>query len=1057
MRKPGPAISGTKKNALHNSRLCKKQVCFFWLFIFFIHFVYLADAQAAWQCDCSHRKPITINNTGSSLTDYQLRINVSHESSMNADFSDLLFTTDDGETEIPRWVETFQTSTTATVWVKLPSLPVGKTTIYMYYGGCSPSLTTPEDVFIFYDDFSNFTGWTDYGSGTVIQNTSSFSYAVGQKSNNNDPNGAWKSIGTTIDNFRLITREQRPAGTTGGGLNRYGVENSNFDGYTIRRSGKNGGGSVDFGFERRDNGGGGNYININAVQPEDTWLLTELRRCSSSDETQAILFADNRSLIGNTPAASISGHNYANFDRVAIHGGYIYYIDFMAVAKYSCNEPTVSVGVEQEPAAADFTWSNSGLVVDFTDQSTGSQLSYSWNFTDGSGIPSTSTDQNPTVNYPQDGDFAVSLTVTDDCGNQSTTNQTITVEGYCNSSGDCIAYPRYINRVRFGNIDNSSMCDVYGEFTANSTNLIIGESETLVVDFTNLNDSYNIGAWIDWNRDGDFDDTNELVINCVNAGTGNSQYSNTITTPTTAELGTTRLRIRLLFNGDLCDACGDYISGETEDYTVNVLPECTSPSITTHPSTNGESLCLNDNATSLSVTATGDGLTYQWYSNISQSNSGGTIINGATNSTYTPGTSTAGILYYYCVITGDCGTITSSMSGAILVEETPASGNLSKSPNEASICAGTNVSASLSSGSGGNGTDKLEYSTDGGVNWSSYTSGAPISTTGLTDVQIRTRRLADYCNHSVYNTVSWAITPLVTPSVSISADPGWDICAGTEVTFTANPTNGGSNPVFQWKLNGIDIGTNSNTFNYTLDDGDIISCILTSDAVCTAGGASIPISEFSWNDNNTRAVTDSDYGLDATAIGGGVYLTGGVGGTLALGPVTDPKTNINLNFGDQPEFNTDGVDYSISYRRAENVGQLFYRGNSLVISGGNTFNVSYRLNDGAGSFTTVNSSDFQINQDGSFHDYRFVYNPSDGIGRLYIDNSEVWTSSPTPGQSMYWTGAGDLMVGREIDASGNAIPTFDNLSVKGIRLNTAFDEKTVTVHPLPATGEIIPD
>jgi hypothetical protein len=58
---------------------------------------------------------------------------------------------------------------------------------------------------------------------------------------------------------------------------------------------------------------------------------------------------------------------------------------------------------------------------------------------------------------------------------------------------------------------------------------------------------------------------------------------------------------------------------------------------------------------------------------------------------------------------------------------------------------------------------------------------------------------------------------------------------------------------------------------------------------------------------------------------------------------------------------------------------------------------------------------------------------------------------------MYWSGAGDLIVGANIDASGNLVPTFDNLSIKGISLKTAADEVTLTVNPLPATGEIIPD
>ena len=43
-------------------------------------------------------------------------------------------------------------------------------------------------------------------------------------------------------------------------------------------------------------------------------------------------------------------------------------------------------------------------------------------------------------------------------------------------------------------------------------------------------------------------------------------------------------------------------------------------------------------------------------------------------------------------------------------------------------------------------------------------------------------------------------------SVTISANPGTTICANTSVTFSANIT-GGTNPTFQWQLNGSNIPT----------------------------------------------------------------------------------------------------------------------------------------------------------------------------------------------------------------------------------------------------------
>ncbi len=75
------------------------------------------------------------------------------------------------------------------------------------------------------------------------------------------------------------------------------------------------------------------------------------------------------------------------------------------------------------------------------------------------------------------------------------------------------------------------------------------------------------------------------------------------------------------------------------------------------------------------------------------------------------------------------------------------------------------------------------------------------------------------------------VNPSVTPSVAISESAN-NICSGTSVTFTANPTNGGT-PSYQWKLNGSNTGTNSNTYsNSSLANTDVVNCIMTTTATC---------------------------------------------------------------------------------------------------------------------------------------------------------------------------------------------------------------------------------
>ena len=78
------------------------------------------------------------------------------------------------------------------------------------------------------------------------------------------------------------------------------------------------------------------------------------------------------------------------------------------------------------------------------------------------------------------------------------------------------------------------------------------------------------------------------------------------------------------------------------------------------------------------------------------------------------------------------------------------------------------------------------------------------------------------------------VNPTLPVSVFItsSANP---VCEGTSVTLTATPYNGGTNPDYQWKLNGINVGTNSATYSYIPLNGDVLTCQMTSNASCASG------------------------------------------------------------------------------------------------------------------------------------------------------------------------------------------------------------------------------
>jgi hypothetical protein len=88
-------------------------------------------------------------------------------------------------------------------------------------------------------------------------------------------------------------------------------------------------------------------------------------------------------------------------------------------------------------------------------------------------------------------------------------------------------------------------------------------------------------------------------------------------------------------------------------------------------------------------------------------------------------------------------------------------------------------------------------------------------------------------NAAVYsNMITMAVGTGLAPSVTI-VPSAIDICAGTPVTFTAIPTNGGNNPHYQWKLNGNNVGGDSAALHSsTLANGDTIRVIMTSSLSC---------------------------------------------------------------------------------------------------------------------------------------------------------------------------------------------------------------------------------
>jgi hypothetical protein len=276
--------------------------------------------------------------------------------------------------------------------------------------------------------------------------------------------------------------------------------------------------------------------------------------------------------------------------------------------------------------------------------------------------------------------------------------------------------------------------------------------------------------------------------------------------------------------------CAGPVAAASNNIVMTVNPVLIpSVSITANP---GNTICAG---TSVTFTATpvngGTAPSYQWKLNGSSS--------GTNSSTYT-----SSILnntdVVSCVVTSNatCASPATATSNNITMTVNPAltpSVSITANPGN-TICAGTSVTFTTTPVNGGT-SPSYQWKLNGsntGTNSNTYTNGSLINTDVVSCVLTSNAGCITSAT-ATSNSITMTVNPVLTPSVSIIANPGNTICAGTSVTFTATAINGGTSPSYQWKLNGGNVGTNSSTYtNSTLTASDVISCVMTSGYACPA-------------------------------------------------------------------------------------------------------------------------------------------------------------------------------------------------------------------------------
>ncbi|WP_432672669.1 GEVED domain-containing protein [Flavobacterium sp. SM2513] len=153
-----------------------------------------------------------------------------------------------------------------------------------------------------------------------------------------------------------------------------------------------------------------------------------------------------------------------------------------------------------------------------------------------------------------------------------------------------------INAGGYGNLYNTnSITQVAGE--------LIGFSETYV------GGTHGFNIWVDYNKDGDFDDAGEKVYASGTIVT--SGFTGSFTVPALTNPGNYRMRIRAQWNTTDPAVCSAITYGEAIDFKLIVTASCVQPAIATTPTSNSPQ-CLPTGVTVSKVGTAPTGEVWYW-------------------------------------------------------------------------------------------------------------------------------------------------------------------------------------------------------------------------------------------------------------------------------------------------------------------------------------------------------------------------------------------------------------------------------------------------------------
>jgi len=307
--------------------------------------VYLPGGNANGFANWSSNKVITITNPGGVLlTDYQVQLTLTKAVFPTAKtyFEDIRFSDQFGN-PIPHWIRNdigVYPTDNAECWVRVPVIPVGGTTIKVYYGNPSAQHASNGDAtFLVFDHFTgtsyNATKWNYYSSGGSPTNP----FIVA----NSILTGSCSASGNFVrlNRFTSVTNEPR--------LTHFRVKSRLCPSHAGSTTGYIMFGFVDYGMayysavDGARNGklgywDGSAYTGVTLVGNSNVWM------------TQEMLYPNNTTVIGKINDTSITTMTYSS---IAASANVTFLVgnspscniqcDWVFVASYTANEPVATI------------------------------------------------------------------------------------------------------------------------------------------------------------------------------------------------------------------------------------------------------------------------------------------------------------------------------------------------------------------------------------------------------------------------------------------------------------------------------------------------------------------------------------------------------------------------------------------------------------------------------------------------------------------------------------------------------------------------------------------